>query len=322
MNLQDLRYLVTLADAGHFGRAAEVCCVSQPTLSTQLKKLEDELGVLLFERANKRVMPTPIGRAIVAQARVVLDEATKLQQLAQHGSDPMAGALRVGVIPTLGPYFLPYLLPQLRVTYPRLRLYLREDLTANLLHQLRTGTLDAVLLALPIDREGFEVAPLFREPFILALPFGHVLTQQSHVQETALAGERVLLLDDGHCLRDQTLAVCGFPPRGESEEFRASSLETLRHMVAVGVGCTLLPALAAAMPSPSVALIELRPFATPVPSRTVGLIWRRSFPRGDTLTSIAELICAQLPPGVMPMPDQREQAVQGNATDTASVSLA
>src|SRR5712692_10108736 len=181
MNLQDVRYLVTLADAGHFGRAAEVCCVSQPTLSTQLKKLEDELGVLLFERSHKRVMPTPVGRTVIAQARVVLDEAAKLRQIAQHGNDPMAGTLRVGVIPTLGPYFLPHLLPQLRATYPHLRLYLREELTAHLLHQLRAGTLDAVLLALPIESAGLEVVSLFREPFLLALPAGHTLAQQSQV---------------------------------------------------------------------------------------------------------------------------------------------
>jgi LysR family hydrogen peroxide-inducible transcriptional activator len=304
MNFQDLRYLITLADEGHFGRAAEVCCVSQPTLSTQLKKLEDELGVLLFERTNKRVLPTPLGRAIIAQARVVLDEAAKLQQLAQHGSDPMAGTLRVGVIPTLGPYFLPALLPQLRATYPQFRLYLREELTANLLHQLRSGTLDALLLALPIDAEGLEIVPLFCEPFVLALPEGHTLAQKPQVCEADLAGEHVLLLDDGHCLRDQALAICGFPPRRQAEEFRASSLETLRQMVAVGVGCTLLPTLAASIPSPSAPLIALRPFITPVPNRTIGLVWRRSFPRQDTMRSLAEFLRAQLPPGVMAVSDK------------------
>lgn len=299
MNLQDLRYLVTLADEGHFGRAAEVCCISQPTLSTQLKKLEDELEVLLFERANKRVLPTPLGRTIVAQARVVLDEAAKLRTLAQQGNDPMAGSLHLGLIHTLAPYYLPHLLPQLRATYPDLRLYLREELTATLLHQLRIGRLDAVLVALPIHDDGFEVIPLFREPFFLALPQGHALAQQSQVDESALASEHVLLIEDGHCLRDQTLAICGFSPRGDTDEFRASSLETLRHMVAIGIGCTLLPALAAAMPSPSVSLLELRPFTTPAPSRLIGLVWRRSFPRADTLHRLATLIRTQLPPGVL-----------------------
>lgn len=300
MTLQDLRYLVTLADEGHFGRAADVCCVSQPTLSTQLKKLEDELGVLLFERAHKRVVPTPVGRAIIAQARVVLDETAKLRQLAQHGQEPMAGTLRIGVIPTLGPYFLPHLLPQLRATYPQLRLYLREDLTTNLLLQLRAGTLDAVLVALPVEHEGMLVVPLFREPFVLAVPIGHALAQTSEVSEALLAGERLLLLEDGHCLRDHTLAVCGFPARGEAEEFRASSLETLRQMVAVGVGCTLLPSLAAHQPSPSAALMTLRPFLPPAPSRTIGMVWRRSFPRGDTLYALTAFIQAALPPGVYP----------------------
>lgn len=299
MTLQDLRYLVTLADEGHFGRAAEVCCVSQPTLSTQLKKLEDELGILLFERANKRVLPTPVGHIIVAQARVVLDEAAKLHELAQHSHDPMAGTLRLGLIPTLAPYYLPYLLPQVRDLFPHLRLYLREELTTYLLQQLRTGALDALLVSLPLDDDGFEVLPLFHEPFVLALPPGHTLAQQSQVQEAALASERILLLDDGHCLRDQTLAVCGFRPRGDTDAFRASSLETLRHMVAVGLGCTLLPTLAATMPSPSVSLVELRPFAPPAPSRTIGLVWRRSFPRRDTLHSLAALMRAHLPPGVL-----------------------
>ncbi|MGE3537521.1 MAG: LysR substrate-binding domain-containing protein [Candidatus Tectimicrobiota bacterium] len=312
MTLQDLRYLVTLADEGHFGRSAELCCVSQPTLSTQLKKLEEELGLQLFERAHKRVLPTPLGRVIVAQARVVLDEAAKLQVLARQGSTPMAGILRLGLIHTLAPYYLPHLLPQVHASYPHLRLYLREELTAHLLHQLRTGALDALLLALPVLEDGLEVVPLFHEPFVLALPPGHALARHAEVQEGALANERVLLLDDGHCLRDQTLAVCGFPVRGETDEFRASSLETLRHMVATGLGCTLLPALAAAMPSPSVSLLALRPFAAPAPGRTIGLVWRRSFPRGVTLRHLATLIQQQLPPGVLP-------ALQGH-TATADTS--
>ena len=303
MNLQDLRYLVALADEGHFGRAAEACYVSQPTLSTQVKKLEDELDVQLFERTNKHVMPTPLGREIIAQVRVVLEEVAKIRQLAQQGRAPMAGPLRLGVIPTLGPYLLPHLVPQIRATYPKLKLYLREELTVNLLEQLHAGELDALLLALPIGGEGLEVIELFREPFILAAPVGDPLTRKRQVRESDLKGTHVLLLEDGHCLRNQALAVCGFQLPTGAEDFRASSLETLRQMVAAGVGCTLLPALAASTPSPGEPLVELRPFAPPVPGRTIGLVWRRSFPRGDTLRALGALIQGHLPPGVSAVAD-------------------
>jgi LysR family hydrogen peroxide-inducible transcriptional activator len=209
----------------------------------------------------------------------------------------MAGPLRLGVIPTLGPYLLPHLVPQIRATYPKLKLYLREAITANLLEQLHAGELDVLLLALPVD-EGLEVIELFREPFILAAPVGDPLTRRRRVRQSDLKGTHVLLLEDGHCLRNQALAVCGFQLPTGVEDFRASSLETLRQMVAAGVGCTLLPTLAASTPSPGEHLVELRPFATPVPGRTIGLVWRRSFPRGDTLRALATLIQAHLPPGV------------------------
>ena len=304
MTLQDLRYAVTLAETRNFARAAKACYVSQPTLSTQIKKLEDELGLALFERTNKRVMPTPAGFELIVQARVVLEEAEKLQQMAQQALDPMAGPLRLGVIPTLGPYLLPHLVPQLRADYPRLSLYLREDLTGNLIERLRTGLLDAILLALPIQTDGLELIELFREPFVMALPKDSPLAGKSEVMETDLMGVQLLLLEDGHCLRDQALAVCGLPqPRG-AENFRGSSLETLRQMVAAGVGCTLLPALAADAAGTggtklaSERLIELRPFAAPVPSRTIGLAARRGFPRMEMVRAFAELIKRHAPQGV------------------------
>ena len=304
MTLQDLRYVVTLAETRNFARAAKACYVSQPTLSTQIKKLEDELGLALFERTNKRVMPTPAGFELIVQARVVLEEAEKLQQMAQQALDPMAGPLRLGVIPTLGPYLLPHLVPQLRADYPRLSLYLREDLTANLIERLRSGALDAILLALPIQTDGLEFIELFREPFVMALPKDSPLAGKSEVMETDLMGVQLLLLEDGHCLRDQALAVCGLPqPRG-TEDFRGSSLETLRQMVAAGVGCTLLPALAADAAGTggtkltSERLIELRPFAAPVPSRTIGLAARRGFPRLEMVRAFAELIKRHAPQGV------------------------
>lgn len=320
MTLQDLRYVVTLAETRNFARAAKACYVSQPTLSTQIKKLEDELGLALFERTNKRVMPTPAGFDLIVQARVVLEEAEKLQQMAQQALDPMAGPLRLGVIPTLGPYLLPHLVPQLRADYPRLSLYLREDLTGNLIERLRSGALDAILLALPIQTDGLELIELFREPFVMALPKDSPLAGKSEVMETDLMGVQLLLLEDGHCLRDQALAVCGLPqPRG-SEDFRGSSLETLRQMVAAGVGCTLLPALAAdavgtgGTKLTSERLIELRPFAAPVPSRTIGLAARRGFPRMEMVRAFAELIKRHAPQGVALIPSSRSPAASGAGT--------
>lgn len=317
MTLQDLRYVVTLAETRNFARAAKACYVSQPTLSTQIKKLEDELGLALFERTNKRVMPTPAGFELIVQARVVLEEAEKLQQMAQQALDPMAGPLRLGVIPTLGPYLLPHLVPQLRADYPRLSLYLREDLTGNLIERLRSGALDAILLALPIQTDGLELIELFREPFVMALPKDSPLAGKSEVMETDLMGVQLLLLEDGHCLRDQALAVCGLPqPRG-AEDFRGSSLETLRQMVAAGVGCTLLPALAADAAGTggtkltSDRLIELRPFAAPVPSRTIGLAARRGFPRMEMVRAFAELIKRRAPQGVVLIASSRTPAASG-----------
>lgn len=306
MTLQELRYVVTLAETKHFARAAEACHVSQPTLSTQIKKLEEEIGVVLFERTNKRVMPTPAGYELIAQAQVILEEASKFRQMAQQAGDPMAGTLRLGVIPTLGPYLLPHLVPQVRAAYPQLRLYLREEVTERLLERIRAGTLDALLVALPIQSDGLEVLELFREAFVLALPVGDALTRKAQISEADLVGAPVLLLEDGHCLRDQALAVCGFPPPRGTEDFRASSLETLRQMVAAGVGCTLLPALASSSPSPSEDLVVLRPFAKPVPTRTIGLVYRRGFPRADTVHAFADLVRAHVPPEVTYRPETDE----------------
>ena len=331
MTLQDLRYVVTLAETRNFARAAEACHVSQPTLSTQIKKLEEELGLALFERTNKRVMPTSAGVELIAQARIVLEEAEKLRQMAHQALDPMAGPLRLGVIPTLGPYLLPHLVPQLRTDYPDLSLYLREDLTANLIERLRTGLLDAILLALPIQTDGLELIELFREPFVMALPKDSPLAGKSEVVETDLVGVPLLLLEDGHCLRDQALAVCGLPqPRG-AEDFRASSLETLRQMVAAGVGCTLLPALAAnaagvggtKLASTKLAsreLIELRSFAAPVPYRTIGLAARRGFPRMEMVRAFAELIKRHTPNGVELIASSGTPAASGAGAPDGSPS--
>lgn len=300
MTLQELRYLVAVAEEGQVARAAERCHVGQPTLSTQLKKLEDTLGLQLFERGPRGLKPTAAGAPIIAQARIVLEEAQKLRELARTAQDPMAGALRVGAIPTLGPYLLPHLLPAIRKTYPKLRLLLSENLTSHLLEALHQHTLDAALLALPVAHAGLDMMELFREPFELALPIGHRLAKKKHAQPQDLADENLLLLAEGHCLRDQALDVCGTSMRASREEVQATSLETLRQMVAAGIGCTLLPQLSTQGGArPDKRLIELRPFARPAPTRLIGLVWRARGARAEAARRLGELIRAHLPPGVL-----------------------
>jgi len=295
VTLQELRYLVAVADECHFARAAEICHVGQPTLSTQLKKLEDYLGVTLFERNKRHLTPTPVGEEIIAEARVALEVMERIRELARRGHDAMDGPLRLGVIPTLGPYLIPHLLPPIRDAFPKLRLFLREDLTVNLLEQLRSVKLDALLLALPVHSEGLDVMELFHEPFHLALPAGHPLALQKQVHERDLVKQPLLLLEEGHCLRDQALEICA--SRERRNEVAATSLETLRQMVAAGIGCTLLPALATlpGMGAIQSRLIEIRPFAAPAPSRAIGIIWRHRYPRENTVRRVAELILAHLP---------------------------
>lgn len=297
MTLQELRYLVALADKGHFLRAAEACNVGQPTLSTQMRKLEDYLGVTLFERNKHHLRPTPVGDQIIERARRVLAVVDEIRELAASDRDPMSGPLRLGVIPTLGPYLVPHLLPAIRSTFRDLHLYLREDLTANLLERLRQGSLDALLLAIPVRGDDIVAMPLFREAFVVALPKGHPLAQQDHVCEIALAAENVLLLEEGHCMRDQALAICGATSSEQREELKATSIETLRQMVAAGVGCTLLPRLAALPGAGSVdaGLVDIRSFKPPEPARTLGLVWRHGYPREAAIRSLGELILAHLP---------------------------
>ena len=300
MTLQELRYLVAVAEEGQVARAAERCHVGQPTLSTQLKKLEEILGVKLFERGPRGLTPTAAGAPIIAQARVVLEEADKLRALARATQDPMAGTLRMGAIPTLGPYLLPHLLPVIRKRYPQLRLLLSEHLTAQLLDALHAHTLDGALLALPVAHAGLEVMQLFHEPFEVAMPAGHSLARKKHVQPGDLANECLLLLEEGHCLRDQALDVCGTKQSVSREEVQATSLETLRQMVAAGIGCTLLPQLSTQGGArPDKRLIELRPFARPAPTRLIGLVWRARSARAEAVRRLGELIRAHLPRGVL-----------------------
>lgn len=297
MTLQELRYLVALADKGHFVRAAEACHVGQPTLSTQLKKLEEYLGVTLFERNKHHLQATPIGEQIIEQARIALAVVAQIKDLARRGLDPMNGPLRLGVIPTLGPYLIPHLLPGIRKRFPELHLFLREDLTSHLLERLRQGRLDALLLALPVRGDDVETLPLFHESFVVALPSDHRLVARRQVTQEDLARENVLLLEEGHCMRDQALAICGVQSSDQREELKATSIETLRQMVAAGVGCTLLPRLASLPGTGSLRgeTVLMRPFAEPQPTRTIGLAWRRNFPRESTIRTVAAWISEQLP---------------------------
>jgi len=301
MTLQELKYLVALADHGHFGRAAEACFITQSTLSTQIKKLEDFLGVTLFDRSLKRVTPTPIGREILQAARNIVEESERIRELARHAQDPMARTIHLGVIPTLGPYYLPHALTLVHKKHPGLRLLLREEMTSQIFEHLVDGKLDAGLLALPVTDDSLRVEPLFYEPFYAALPAGHPLAKRDVLKVADIMAEKLLLLDEGHCLRDQALDVCGAGSRGR-EEVRATSLETLRQMVGMGLGLTLLPALAVdAAPRASKKAIEIRPFKAPPPGRTIGLVWRKRAPFPETFERLAATLKATLPAEVEPI---------------------
>jgi LysR family transcriptional regulator, hydrogen peroxide-inducible genes activator len=305
MTLQELRYVVALADKGHFVRAAEACHVGQPTLSMQLKKLEDYLGVLLFDRNKHHLRPTPVGEAIIEQARIALGVVDQIRQIAHRGQDPMNRPLRLGVIPTLGPYLIPHVLPPIRRGFPQLALYLREDLTGPLLERLRQGRLDALLLAIPVRGDDVDVLPLFFEEFVVALPNGHALTSKPQIDEHDLVREDLLLLEEGHCLRDQALAICHSRVSEQREELEATSIETLRHMVAAGAGCTLLPVLATSLGAGGMhdGLVTVRTLAPPAPTRTIGLVWRHHFPGEALVRRLGELVVEHLPrvAGVMPI---------------------
>lgn len=291
MNLRDLSYLVAVADHRHFGRAAEACFVSQPTLSTQIRKLEAELGVELIERSPRHVMLTEAGERVVERARVIVRESDNIREIARRTTDPESGSLRLGLFPTLGPYLLPHVVPAIRARFPRLELLLVEEKTEEVLQRLRDGKLDAALLATPVHDDQLHEELLFSEDFVLAVPAAHPLAAtDGPVDVSVLAGQSVLLLEDGHCLRDQALAVCHLSGASERGGFRATSLETLRHMVAAGVGITLLPALSVQPPvSPSDDIHLLR-FSEPVPRRQIAMYWRRSSGYRDFLPAFADVI--------------------------------
>ena len=276
MNLRALQYFVKLADLRHFSKAAEACFVSQPTLSTQIMKLEEELGVQLVERSPKNIMLTAVGEEIAQRARLVLRDIEQIRAVARRSGNPADGVLRLGLFPTLAPYLLPHVVPTLRETYPNLRLQMAEEKTDTILRMLRHGELDAALLALPINDEGLEVETLFEEPFVLAIPGQHPLAERPHITIDDLEGEELLLLEEGHCLREHALEVCALANAHERVDFHATSMETLRQMVAANVGITLMPLLAVKPPIAATGNIVIRRFDNPAPSRTIALVWRSS----------------------------------------------
>lgn len=295
MNLRDLRYLVAVADHRHFGRAAEACHVSQPTLSAQLKKLEHYLGVQLVERSSKQVILTAIGDDVARRARGMLNLADDIVEVARAASDPFAGDLRLGIIPTVAPYLLPHLVPAFEQQLPRLRPILREEQTAACLEKLRNGVIDVAVIAVPFEgADAFAQRTLYDEPFLLAAPAGHPLAEQPDVSLQDLSDARVLLLEEGHCLRDQALSVCQTVGAREAREFRATSLETLRQMAAAGAGITLLPQLAALADSNALGdgRLVLRRFTAPQPHRRIAVLWRKGSAREPTVRAIADVIRA------------------------------
>lgn len=292
MNLRDLKYLVAVAEHQHFGRAAEACFVSQPTLSTQLKKLEQTLGVTLIERTNRRVMLSPEGEQIVAQAQRILVEVNALTAMSEHLRDPTGGELRLGIIPTIAPYLLPKILAPMAAEFPNLNIQLTEGQTSHITRMLKHGDLDAVLLALPLpmQEENIEEAELYTEAFLFAVAAEHPKAQQRSVSTEDLQDEEVLLLEDGHCLRDQALAICQAHRGVESSNFSATSLETLRQLVAANMGITLMPELAVAALEDANSQVRYIPFSGEVPSRTLGLCWRSSSTRAELLADLAKAL--------------------------------
>ena len=288
MNFRALQYFVKLAELKHFSKAAEACFVSQPTLSTQIRKLEEELGITLIERAPRKVMLTPVGEDIAHRARHVLRDIEQIKDAARRSKDPETGTIKLGIFPTLAPYLLPHVIPVIRRRYPELRLQLAEEKTEDILHMLDQGHLDAGLLALPVEERGMELEILFEEPFVMAMPASHPLAEKQSIGLRDLEGTELLLLEEGHCLRQHALAVCELAGAHERVDFHATSMETLRQMVAADAGVTLMPVLAVKPPIPLTENIALRPFNSPAPSRTIALVWRSSSPLGDFLRKLAD----------------------------------
>jgi LysR family hydrogen peroxide-inducible transcriptional activator len=291
MTLTEFRYIVALARERHFGRAADKCNVSQPTLSVAVKKLEDELGVALFERSTGEVRTTPIGEQIVLQAERTLAEAARVAELAAAGKDPLNGPLRLGVIYTIGPWLLPALVPRVRQRAPQMPLYIAEGYTEKLLERLKASELDVLVLALPVDEPGLVAQPVYEEAFRTLVPAGHPWTKLKSLRPEQLLEEPLLMLGPGNCFRDQVLDLCARAHEGESPQvLEGSSLETIRHMVSSGVGVTVMPSSSVDTIPDDDPLLRVRPFARPSPTRRVGLVWRSSFPRHKAIDVMRQAV--------------------------------
>jgi len=300
MTLTELRYIVAVARERHFGRAAEACFVSQPTLSVAIKKLEEELDVKLFERGTAEVSVTPLGEAIVRQAQSVLEQAAAIKEIAKRGQDPLTGPLRLGIIYTIGPYLLPELVKHVIELTPQMPLMLQENFTVKLLEMLRTGELDCAIMAEPFPDTGLAVAPLYDEPFMVAVPSAHPLAAREAISAEELKRETMLLLGTGHCFRDHVLEVCpefarfASDAEGIRKSFEGSSLETIRYMVASGMGVTVVPQLSVRAFERSSGSDHVRyiPFTAPAPTRRVVLAWRRSFTRYEAIAALRNAVYA------------------------------
>ena len=296
MTLTELRYIVAVAREKHFGRAAEACFVSQPTLSVAIKKVEEELDVKLFERGANEVSVTHLGEAIARQAQIVIEQAAAIREIAQRGKDPLAGPLKLGIIYTIGPYLLPDLVRHTIEMSPQMPLMLQENFTVKLLEMLRTGDLDCAIMAEPFPDSGLAIAPLYDEPFMIAVPKTHALAKRKSVSAEELKQETMLLLGAGHCFRDHVLEVCPEYARfssgaeGIRKSFEGSSLETIKYMVASGMGVTVVPQLS--VPKEPQAHVAYVRFSAPVPTRRVVLAWRRSFTRYEAIAALRNAIYA------------------------------
>ncbi|HEX9171043.1 MAG TPA: hydrogen peroxide-inducible genes activator [Telluria sp.] len=308
MTLTELKYIVAVARAKHFGHAAESCYVAQPTLSVAIKKLEDELGVVLFERGGSEVSVTPLGAQIVAQAERVLEQTAAIKELAKQNKDPLAGPLRLGVIYTIGPYLLPPLVRNLIDNVPQMPLILQENFTVRLLELLRQGELDAAIMALPLPDHGMSMQTLYDEPFVVAMPRSHPWAKRKEISAQDLKNETMLLLGAGHCFRDQVLEVCpemarfSSPGHGMQRTFEGSSLETIRHMVASGIGLTVLPRASVPDMDDANGMLRFVPFEAPAPSRRVVIVWRKSFTRRAAIDAVIQAVASCNLPGIAMLP--------------------
>ena len=287
MNLRDLRYLVAVAEYRNFNQAAEKCFISQPTLSTQIKKVEENLGVQIFERTHKKVLVTEVGERIVDSARRILQEVEVMEDIARHAQNPLAGNFRLGAFPTLSTYLFPALVPKIRTALPDIRLILIEEKTDVLIEQLAQGQLDAAFLALPVENELFDCKKLFDDEFYLAVGAEHPLVAKDTISQADLFGQQLLLLNEGHCLRGHALGVCHANQAEEQQDVRATGLETLRQMVRAGTGITLMPKIAVRENEPG---IHYLPFKPPAPQRSIGLFWRKTSARRQLMELVAGLV--------------------------------